>query len=140
MSADETARQWWLVMMSGLVTLVGIVNAMLMAVTERFREIGTMKCLGALNSFVVALFFIEAMVMGTLSSFAGWLLGFSVAIAGHIFTTGWSDTWSHVGFATVSLVWGCSMGFGVFVTLIASIVPALQAAKMPAAAALRTEI
>jgi putative ABC transport system permease protein len=140
MTTDETARQWWLVLMSGLVTLVGITNSMLMSVTERFREIGTMKCLGALDSFVVALFFIEAVFMGTLSSFVGWLLGFLVAVLAHIFTLGWGDTWSHMDAPTFFIVLGCSIGFGVFVTLVASIVPALQAARMPAAAALRTEV
>src|SRR5207249_2216753 len=50
-------RQQWLAIMALLVCFVGIMNAMLMSVTERFKEIGTMKCLGALNRFVVTLFF-----------------------------------------------------------------------------------
>ncbi len=52
-------RMIWLVVMSLLVCTVGITNSMLMAVTERFKEIGTMKCLGALDSFVVLLFLLE---------------------------------------------------------------------------------
>ena len=40
----------WLIIMSLIVCVVGIANSMLMAVTERFQEIGTMKCLGALGS------------------------------------------------------------------------------------------
>ena len=40
-------RQAWLVTMSLVVCVIGIANAMLMSVTERYQEIGTMKCLGA---------------------------------------------------------------------------------------------
>jgi len=50
--------------LSLLVCAVGIVNAQLMAVTERFREIGTMKCLGALDRFVLRLFILEAGMQG----------------------------------------------------------------------------
>ena len=45
-SSDKTI---WLIMLSLLITSVGILNAMLMSVTERFKEIGTMKCIGATN-------------------------------------------------------------------------------------------
>jgi len=45
-----TAKDHWLAILSLIVCVVGIVNAQLMAVTERFREIGTFKCLGALNT------------------------------------------------------------------------------------------
>ena len=54
--AQISYKQYWLIVLSLLVCVVGITNAMLMSVTERFREIGTMKCLGALDSFIVKLF------------------------------------------------------------------------------------
>ena len=44
-----STKDIWLIVMSLIVCVVGIANSMLMAVTERFREIGTMKCLGALD-------------------------------------------------------------------------------------------
>ena len=46
LSNPDLNRQIWLVIMALLVCTVGITNAMLMSVAERFREIGTMKCLG----------------------------------------------------------------------------------------------
>ena len=45
-----STKDIWLIIMSLIVCVVGIANSMLMAVTERVQEIGTMKCLGALDS------------------------------------------------------------------------------------------
>lgn len=132
-------REAWLVVMSLLVCSVGITNSMLMAVTERFREIGTMKCLGALDRFVVELFLLESGIMGLIASFAGWLIGFLA-----IFLVGWGNKgWGVVGSVTLLEVLrtlGLGMVIGMGLTVVATIPPAMRASKMPPAMALRTEI
>jgi len=72
---DSSPKQRWIVILSLVVCVVGIVNAQLMAVTERFREIGTMKCLGALNRFILRLFFLEAGMQGVARAGAGAIIG-----------------------------------------------------------------
>lgn len=136
---QSSNRRLWLVIMSLLVCTVGISNSMLMSVTERFKEIGTMKCLGALDKFIVELFLIEAMLMGVIASVLGALIGFlAMAIA----------YWAKDGFAVLGCLWtlsslailGKSVLLGTFLTVAATAWPARQAAKMPPAAALRSEI
>jgi hypothetical protein len=88
-AAIETAtRQTWLVVMSLLMSTVGISNSMLMAVTERYKEIGTMKCLGALDSFVVKLFFLEAGMLGVVASAIGFLIGWGLVFIINLFRLG----------------------------------------------------
>ncbi len=69
--------QTWMVIIALLVCGVGIVNSMLMSVTERYKEIGTMKCLGATDMNVLQIFLIEALLLGVLGgvlgSCAGWI-------------------------------------------------------------------
>src|SRR5713101_3030252 len=72
-------RQVWLVTLSLVVCTVGIANSMLMSVTERFKEIGTMKCLGAMDGFIVKLFLLEAGFLGVLASVLGWIVGYGAA-------------------------------------------------------------
>ena len=74
-SISSSAKQRWIVTLSLMVCIVGIINAQLMSVTERFREIGTMKCLGALDRFIVRLFILEALMQGVAGSVSGALLG-----------------------------------------------------------------
>ncbi len=132
-------RQSWLAMMALLVCFFGIVNSMLMSVTERYKEIGTMKCLGALDRFIVTLFFIEAGVMGAVSAAAGWFLGWFIIVFIHVVGGGFGllDTSFWIG-TLQQLVQCLSLGLGI--TLVAAIPPAIQAAKMPPAAALRSTI
>ena len=129
-------RQIWLLVMSFLVSTIGIMNSMLMSVSERFREIGTMKCLGALNGLIVRLFIIEAVFMGIIASFAGWLLGFAGVLLVHAI----QGTGGHVTANLALVSFGLCIAVGALITLLAALLPAVRAAQMPPAAALRTEV
>ena len=133
-------RQIWLVGMALLVCGVGITNSMLMSVSERFREIGTMKCLGALNSLIVRLFLIEAIFMGFVASFAGWVLGFLGIFLVRWASLGWNPGVTRLTLSVILLTLFGSVIIGGLITLIAALVPAQRAAQMPPAAALRTEV
>ena len=123
-------RLQWLVATSLLMCLVGITNSMLMSVTERYREIGTIKCLGASDGFIVKVFFLEALLLGLIGSFSGALLGSLVM---------WMAT-RGVSLAQIAAIVLIGAGIGLAMTVIAAIAPAYQAAKMPAAAALRVDV
>jgi len=133
-------RTGWIIVISLLVTVIGICNAMLMSVTERFREIGTMKCLGALSQFVREVFFIEACLMGFIGSFAGCLFGIVFAAAAYSVSFG-------VGLVLASLSPGAlllhsvlSLTAGVILAVVAAIYPASVASRMVPATALRSTI
>jgi len=139
-AALETAtRQNWLVVMSLLMSTVGISNSMLMAVTERYKEIGTMKCLGALDSFVVKLFFLEAGILGVVASAIGFLVGWGLVFLINLFRLG-ASVWSAATPLELLGLLGQAMVIGVVLTVVATILPAYRAAKMPPAAALRVEV
>jgi putative ABC transport system permease protein len=73
-------RLRWLIGVSFLVCVVGVANAMLMSVTERFLEIATMKCLGALDGFVIQVFLFEALVQGAVGGALGVVIGLTLAV------------------------------------------------------------
>ncbi|MCS7049946.1 MAG: FtsX-like permease family protein, partial [Verrucomicrobiae bacterium] len=77
---EARPRTVWIVAVSLLVTVISISNAMLMSVTERFREIGTMKCLGALSAFIRQVFIIESGIIGLVGGLVGSMAGALVAI------------------------------------------------------------
>lgn len=132
-------RQLWLVIMSLLVCTIGITNAMLMAVTERFREIGTMKCLGALNKFVVEMFLFESVLLGGLASAAGALVGLLGTLILAIIGKGFGVV-TQIAILDVLKMLSIGIAAGCLVTVIATIAPAIRAAQMPPAAALRTDV
>jgi len=132
-------QKLWLVGLSLIVCTVGIANSMLMSVTERFKEIGTMKCLGALDGFIVKLFLMEAGMLGLLASLMGWLVGFLAVLLIGLARDGYK-IWAKMPFSEVmpSFFW-CLLA-GMVLTVIATIFPAIRASKLPPAAALRVEI
>ncbi len=145
---EMQARTIWLVAMSLLVATVGIVNSMLMSVTERYKEIGTMKCLGALDSFIVRLFILEAILLGILGSILGTIVGVGLMTLARAPAIGWSGVlgaWGEVavvlGSWEIPLWLGIILGIlvGGLLSVLAALYPAWRAAKMPPAAALRSE-
>jgi putative ABC transport system permease protein len=118
--------------------VVGIVNAQLMSVTERFREIGTFKCLGALNSFVVRIFVLEGIYQGIFGGFIGSILGILVSTLSLTLKLGWSAIlfWPPLQML-VTIVW--SLFLAALLSLLGVIYPALVAARMDPAVALRAE-
>jgi hypothetical protein len=134
----SSPKQRWIIILSLLVCVVGIVNAQLMAVTERFREIGTMKCLGALDRFILRLFLLEAGIQGFAGAGAGALAGGLFALVAALVRFG--------GVAVASLSWtdavlsmGLATGVGCVLSLIGVLYPALVAARMHPVEAMRVE-
>ena len=135
---ESSPKQRWLVVLSLLVCVVGIVNAQLMAVTERFREIGTMKCLGALDSFVLRLFLLEAGIQGLAGAGVGALLGGIFALINALFRFGFvavtAVQWTDVaGSILIAIVFGCLL------SMVGVLYPAIVASRMQPVEAMRVE-
>lgn len=132
-------RNTWLVIMSLLVCAVGISNSMFMAVTERYKEIGTMKCLGAVDSFVVKLFLIESALLGGVGAVLGGVAGFLIVVLVTILKRHW-DRVVHMDWGYMGMSFLTAIVIGVLISIVAALLPALRAAKLPPAAALRSDI
>jgi hypothetical protein len=137
-SVGSNPKQRWIIILSLLVCVVGIVNAQLMAVTERFREIGTMKCLGALDRFILRLFLLEAGMEGLAGGFVGAIAGTLFSLVNSLLSFGsaavmsiwWADVFLSIVYAT---------GAGFLLSLIGVIYPAILAARMQPVEAMRVE-
>jgi ABC-type antimicrobial peptide transport system permease subunit len=138
-TADARVQTYWMVGLALLVSFVGILNAMLMSVTERFAEIGTMKCLGALDSLIVRLFLLESFFQGALGTAVGIVIGMSVALLEGriIFGAGVGALIPTVALMKLS---GFAFLSGIALTVIGAVYPAWRAAKMEPVAAMRSEV
>jgi ABC-type antimicrobial peptide transport system permease subunit len=142
-TADTTSvgggpKERWIVILSLLVCAVGIVNAQLMAVTERFREIGTMKCLGALDQFVLRLFLLEAGMQGVVGSLAGALAGTLAALLTGLVRYGAAAA-ANLPLSEVGMSILFSTGVGLALSLAGVLYPAIVAARMRPVEAMRVE-
>jgi len=114
-----------------LVGGIGIMNIMLVSVTERTREIGIRKALGAKKKDILIQFLIEALVMSMVGGAVGLVLGWAVSVLVSRYG-GWTPTLS-----MFSVVIG--IGFSSAVGLVFGIYPAMKAAKLNPVEALRYE-
>ena len=114
-----------------LVGGIGIMNIMLVSVTERTREIGIRKALGATYSNILLQFLIEAIVIGV----TGGLLGVLVGLGGSYAIS------AIFGWATLISVFTIviAFGFSVLIGVVFGLYPARKAAKLDPIDALRYE-
>ena len=135
---EERSKQTWLISLSLLVCVVGIANAMLMSVTERFREIGTMKCLGALDTFIVKLFLLESTFQGLAGTSAGIVIGFALTLGLALLDYG-GYTFTYFPLAGIAESAGYALVVGTLLSLIGAMLPAYRAAKMEPVEAMRSD-
>ncbi|MEE2657773.1 MAG: FtsX-like permease family protein [Candidatus Latescibacterota bacterium] len=136
--AEEASKQAWLISLSLLVCVVGIANAMLMSVTERFREIGTMKCLGALDSFIIKLFLLESTFQGTAGTVVGIFVGLLMTLLLALIDYDmFVFTYFPVTGVLESALAACVAG--TLLSLVGAMLPAYKAAKMEPVEAMRSD-
>ena len=95
---------------------IGIMNIMLVSVTERTREIGIRKSLGAKERYIMQQFVIEAACTSALGGIAGILIGRGLSFAASELVTQFMGEALTVSptVASVALAFGISVGIGIF--------------------------
>ncbi|MHC4715500.1 MAG: ABC transporter permease [Planctomycetota bacterium] len=138
--ARQRHQRIWILSLAAVLCVTGITNTMLMSVTERSGEIGTLKCLGSLNGFVVRLFLLESLLVGLIGSVVG-------ALVGHVL--GVLQAGLGLEFALLSLThyvlplaWPgpVAVGAGTALTVISAAYPTWVAARMSPVEAMRVEV
>ena len=133
--ASITGYLEWAAWIISIITILGssiaLMNIMLVSVTERTREIGVRKALGAKRSTISTQFFMETIVIGQFGSLLGILLGILTGFAfAKIFNFDFSLPWA-------AMIWATIITF--LVAVIAGSYPATKAAKLDPIESLRYE-
>jgi len=134
--AEREKRIWNLVLgsiagISLLVGGIGIMNIMLATVSERTREIGIRRALGATRAHIVSQFLVESTVLSASGGLVGILLGIAIPIA----VTASSEIETALTWWSVLLAFGTSVATG----MLFGVYPARRAAMMNPIEALRHE-
>jgi putative ABC transport system permease protein len=132
----------------GLVALLagafGVINTMVMSISERTREIGTLRAIGAQKSQVIRLFLSESLLIGLIGAIGGVFIGIIISAILPYFSSSVANNFGGLGLlqgrlattVTASNIVLC-MGLGIAVGVLAGIYPALRASRMNPVEALR---
>lgn len=132
LSSVLTAFLGLIAAVSLLVGGIGIMNIMLVSVTERTREIGLRKAVGAKRRDILLQFLIEAIVL----SLIGGAIGIAIGVSGTLLTSRtMADLRTHISPSTILL----ATGFSIIVGMFFGIYPAIRAARLNPIDALRYE-
>jgi len=131
-------RLSWLLLVSMMVCGIGISNAMLMTVTERFTEIATLKCLGALDGFIMLMFVLESCFLGVVGGAIGAVLGCLIGLGRMLSAFGPVFAGS---MPALDLLAGMfiAVALGVILAAGAAVYPSLKAARLAPMEAMRIE-
>ena len=122
---------WIISIITILGSSIALMNIMLVSVTERTREIGVRKALGAKNTTISTQFFIETIVIGQIGSVLGIILGVLTGLAfSSFFESEFSLPW-------IPMIWATIITF--VVAIIAGFYPAMKASKLDPIESLRYE-
>ena len=113
---------------------LSVVNTMIMAVTERFREIGLKKAVGAHTRHVLREYLAESTLIGLLGGGIGYLLG--VVLTNAINLAGRASNLEL--FLVTPVLTAIALGFSVALGALAGVIPAFRAARLDPVTALRT--
>jgi putative ABC transport system permease protein len=120
-----------------LVGGVGIMNTMYTSVTQRTREIGVMKAIGAKNEQILAIFLFESGIIGLIGGIIGVIAGLGMSTAAALAATQATGIQITPYFGPELI--GGALLFSFIVGMISGVFPARQAAKLQPADALRYE-
>lgn len=109
---------------------IGIMNIMLVSVTERTQEIGLRKAIGATQKDILLQFIIEAVIVSVI----GGVVGTAVGVGGIMLVAAISPLEASISFVSISMAVGISGGIGLFF----GVVPARRAAQLDPIVALRS--
>jgi putative ABC transport system permease protein len=125
-----------------IVASLGIINTLVMAILERRREIGVLKALGAADSDIRRLFFVEAGVMGLIGGFLGVIIGALIGFGMNFATNTYLRRQGLPPLTVSSIPWWMivsAIAFSIAVSLVAGLYPASRAARLNPVEALRYE-
>jgi len=133
--AQNTAALYVAAWIISIITIFGstiaLMNIMLVSVSERTREIGVRKALGAKSKTIAFQFFMETIIIGQLGGLLGTILGILIGLAvAKGFDLEFSTPW-------VAMIWATSIAF--VVAIVSGLYPATKAAKLDPIESLRYE-
>ena len=124
-----------------VVAALGIANTLLMAVLERYQEIGICKALGASDGDMTVLFLAEAALIGLLGGLGGLVLGrlvcYGLQIAVNVYARGHGVSQALEVFAFPPWLLAGTTLFAILVSVLAGVWPAVRAARVDPIRALR---
>ena len=133
------AYRFGLIVVSIFICGISIINSTMISVLERYSEIGTMKCLGALDQHILKLLLIESFFLGLTGGVIGFTFGTVTSILSSYFELGFTvlQRLPLTGFLELS---GQTIALSVILSVVSTAYPAIRAAKLNPVEALHYDV